>query len=221
MKLRSAVAIGAFAIGSWECLALSNELSRGTMTLKVRVYDQADVPIGILGRALGETSRILAASGVETVWDLRDANSPESEGRAIDFSAVSMRMDQSIDTRHFLVMRFVRGGSSDIRHNALGFSLPAARYGAHVTIYYDRAEKVSLVVPARLHKILGNVLAHEIGHVLLGSGGHSDSGIMKAVWTRADYQRIAAEYLQFLPQERVAMRNEVSRRAALSSVSPP
>ena len=218
MKLLSAVAI-ALAIGSCEGVAPGNELPDETECLRLRVYDQADVPIGILGRALGETSRILAASGIKTVWDIRDANSPENESRSMDFSAFSM--DPSVDTRHFLLVRFVRIGSSDPRHNALAFSLPAARYGAHVTVYFDRAEEVSLVVPPRLPKILANILAHEIGHVLLGSGGHSDSGIMKAVWTRADYQRIAAEYLKFLPQEAVAMRNEVSRRAALSSVSRP
>jgi len=83
-----------------------------------------------------------------------------------------------------------------------------------VTIYYDQTERFSLLVPVRVHKILGNALAHEIGHVLLRSEEHAESGIMKAVWSRVDYQRIAARFLEFRAAEAQLMRNEVLRRAA-------
>jgi hypothetical protein len=44
---------------------------------------------------------------------------------------------------------------------------------------------------------------------------------MKAVWTRPDYELLGVRFLEFLPHEVVAMQKEVSRRAALSKVSPP
>jgi hypothetical protein len=50
-----------------------------------------------------------------------------------------------------------------------------------VTILYDRIETAALAVAPSVTKILGNALAHEIGHVLLRSEQHSQSGIMKAV----------------------------------------
>jgi hypothetical protein len=222
MKLRSVVAtMAAFAIGSCQSAAQSPASSSETTTLHVRIYNLAKVPSRTLERALGETSHILAAAGIETVWNLSEANSSEGEGQTTDFTAISIPAQQSRDARDFLVVRFIRGFPHNSRPNALGYSLPAAHTGAHVTIFYDRTENVSLVVPPTVQKILGNALAHEIGHVLLGSEEHSEIGIMKAVWTRADYQRVAVRFLEFLPQEALAMRNEVSRRAALSSASPP
>ena len=97
----------------------------------------------------------------------------------------------------------------------MGFALPSARNGVHVTILYDRIETAALSVAPSVTKILGNALAHEIGHVLLRSEQHSESGIMKAVWSRADYQHLAVRPLEFLPREAVVLREEVSRRARL------
>jgi hypothetical protein len=217
MKLGSVMVIGAFAIGSCQIPALFAR----SVTLHLRLYNLAQVPDRTLARALGETSRVLAAAGIETVWDVREATSSEGEERSTDFTAASMRVERSLDTREFLVVRLVSGFPYNVKANALGFSLPAARYGAHVTIYYDRTERISLLVPARVHKILGNALAHEIGHVLLGSEEHAESGIMKAVWNRIDYQRIAARFLEFLAPEAQLMRNEVLRRAALTRSTFP
>jgi hypothetical protein len=221
MKLRSVIAMGAVLIWSCQSEAQSSVSFSSAPTLHVRIYNPIQAPGRTLERALGEASHVLAAAGIETVWDVGDDNSSESEGQTTDFTAVSMRVQQSLDARPFLVVRFVRGFRSNIRLNGLGFSLPAARSGAHVTIFYGRIEKVSLLVPATFERILANALAHEIGHVLMGSGEHAENGIMKAVWTRADYQRLAGRFLEFLPQEALSMRSEVYRRAALSSAGRP
>jgi hypothetical protein len=82
-------------------------------------------------------------------------------------------------------------------------------------MFYDRIEEVALSVPPGVARILGNALAHELGHVLLGSAQHSQNGIMKAVWSKADYRYLAARPLEFLPHEAVVLREEVSRRAAV------
>jgi hypothetical protein len=217
MKLGLVTAIATFAIAGFQTAVLF----AGSLTLHLRLYNLAPVPGPTLERALRETSRVLAAAGIDTVCDLREATSSEGEEHTVDFTPVAMRVPQSLDRREFLVVRFVRAFPNNVKSDELGFSLPAAHYGVHVTIYYDRTERVSLRVPATVHKILGNALAHEIGHVLLGSEEHAESGIMKAVWTRPDYELLGVRFLEFLPHEVVAMQKEVSRRAALSKVSPP
>ena len=55
--------------------------------------------------------------------------------------------------------------------------------GTHIEIFSDRVVAVGGGVREDL---LGHVLAHEITHVLQGSARHSDSGLMKANWDRAD-----------------------------------
>ena len=217
MNIRLVVAMGAFAMSNCQSLAEGWAEPSRVLMLHVHVYNLANVPNRTLKCALGETARILAATGIETLWEPSEPDSPEAH--TMEMAAIPMSA-QKPDARKFLAVRVVRGFPADIVPNALGFSLPAAQSGVHVTMFYDRIENVSLVVPATVEKILGNALAHEIGHVLLGSGEHSRSGIMKEVWTRADYQRLAARSLEFERCEALTMLKEVSRRAALPPNTP-
>jgi hypothetical protein len=86
----------------------------------------------------------------------------------------------------------------------------------HATIFYDRIERIAQTVPPSVEQILGNAMAHEIGHVLLGSPEHSGNGIMKGVWSHADYRHLTSRPLEFLPDEAARIREAVSSRAATS-----
>jgi hypothetical protein len=67
--------------------------------------------------------------------------------------------------------------------------------------------------------ILGHAIAHEIGHVLLGSSEHSSSGLMRAQWNQANWHLASAGLLTFLPEQTERMREEVSRFRAPDSFS--
>jgi hypothetical protein len=45
--------------------------------------------------------------------------------------------------------------------------------------------------------LLAHVLVHEITHILQGVDRHSETGVMKARWTTADYVQIRAQPLPF------------------------
>ena len=47
--------------------------------------------------------------------------------------------------------------------------------------------------------MLGSVMAHEIGHLLLGSHAHAISGIMRGHWESGELHQIAMGTLRFLP----------------------
>jgi hypothetical protein len=49
--------------------------------------------------------------------------------------------------------------------------------------------------------VLGCVMAHELGHLLLGAHGHSISGIMQASWGIEQTRRALMSHLFFLPEE--------------------
>jgi hypothetical protein len=57
-------------------------------------------------------------------------------------------------------------------------------------------------------------MAHEIGHVLLGSTEHSPAGIMKANWGKTDYQRAQAGSMEFSAAQRRVMWERASMRLA-------
>jgi hypothetical protein len=76
---------------------------------------------------------------------------------------------------------------------ALAYALPYER--THIVVFYDRVKSKSK--PGSTSCLLGHVLAHEVTHILQGLARHSESGLMKAQWTGADYQQMTWEPLQF------------------------
>jgi hypothetical protein len=65
----------------------------------------------------------------------------------------------------------------------------AERRGVLATVYVDRVHAVagrSHVNPATL---LGRAVAHEIGHLLLGTSRHAEAGLMRARWSDRELQR--------------------------------
>lgn len=63
-------------------------------------------------------------------------------------------------------------------------------------------------------QLLGHVIAHEVGHVLLNQPGHSPRGIMRGEWTFADFRDMGECLLIFTPQQALILRAEVARRSA-------
>jgi hypothetical protein len=50
-------------------------------------------------------------------------------------------------------------------------------------------------------QVLACAIAHELGHLLLPVRGHSADGLMRACWSRDEFQRAAQGQLKFLPDE--------------------
>ena len=61
-------------------------------------------------------------------------------------------------------------------------------------------------------QILGEVFAHEIGHILLNLPGHSRAGIMRGEWDLHDLSDIAEGYLNFTREQSKVIEAEVVRR---------
>jgi hypothetical protein len=80
---------------------------------------------------------------------------------------------------------------------ALAFCQPTAR--DDIRLLYDRVQ--AMVSPAHEPHLLAYVLAHEIVHILEGTGRHSATGIMKAQWTPEDYSDIASGKLSFASED--------------------
>lgn len=60
-------------------------------------------------------------------------------------------------------------------------------WGTFCDVFYDRVRNLHRGTRASEETILGMVVAHEIGHLLLGSNSHSDMGIMRPQWQPQDF----------------------------------
>jgi hypothetical protein len=60
-----------------------------------------------------------------------------------------------------------------------------------------------------LADILGNVMAHELGHLLLGSSSHAGMGIMRAHWQGEELRRLSRGSLSFTNEQADHMRGKL------------
>jgi hypothetical protein len=122
------------------------------ITLTVQVKNSAQVPEKVLREATRLAAGIFRHSGVTVIWDTGPAG---------------IRI-------HLLPAK----PSADLHGDAAGFSIlePDRTF---VGVFYPVVLSAATELEADVDGILGATLAHEIGHVLLGSA-HSPAGIMKA-----------------------------------------
>lgn len=55
-------------------------------------------------------------------------------------------------------------------------------------------------------------MVHEITHVLEGINRHSEEGVMKAIWSAKDYERMRDHPLPFAPVDVDLIREGIARR---------
>ena len=82
--------------------------------------------------------------------------------------------------------------------------------GGLVYVFYDRIAQVSEGNQLDSAALLGAVIAHELGHLLLPSGSHSTRGLMRAGWNRSDI--LTADGLRFTAEQGVRIRARLESR---------
>jgi hypothetical protein len=170
------------------------------LAVQVRVFDLAHVPRQLREEAEWKASRIFRTAGVTLTW--KSGSPLDEEGHQVEYRAapaggVPVPLACGDTDICELDVRLL-GNTSDLKSASLAEALPFARYGIRANIFYDRVRTVmdkygSLAAPA----ILGHVLAHEIGHVLLGTSTHTPGGLMSAGWSDAEFVRMACAVLPF------------------------
>jgi hypothetical protein len=68
-----------------------------------------------------------------------------------------------------------------------------------INVYYDRIAQAMQARPKFGAALLSNIFAHEIAHVLQSVNRHSDTGILKAHWSRDDFLMMLNHQLAFTP----------------------
>jgi len=102
----------------------------------------------------------------------------------------------------------------------LGYAVASKEGGTHASVFYQRVKEVAKGTVDSEPEILGHALAHEIGHLLLGSTAHDPTGIMHTDWTREDLHQMSWQYLFFSAEQAEVLRADALRRITLQESSP-
>jgi hypothetical protein len=187
-----------------------NTASKSTQ-LTVAVYNDAGVTPAVLHRAEQRVASIFARANFEVVWV-----------HCIHASAEDALACNRIDPPEHLVLRIIPDAASFISDAAFGIAfLSPDGAGKYSDVFWKRAEDLHATSNLDLGSTLGSVMAHELGHLLLGSNAHAVSGIMRAHWEGEELRRIAMGTLLFTPQQARLMRRKARLfEAAEQSVEP-
>lgn len=166
----------------------------------VCLYDYAGLPAETLHKSQVEVSRIFRHAGVDLRW---------LEGRR--HAADSFPLVPCGDVTGFsgLVLKLIPEQMTGYFHpapNELGFAA-----GTQAWVFVGRVR-----IASEFHDffiILGDVMAHELGHLLLGPG-HSPSGIMSASYRKETLLNAEFGRLLFTPQQARRMRATLTAQLA-------
>jgi hypothetical protein len=134
----------------------------------LHVADYAHVSRGVLTEAEQLAAEVYRKAGVRAVWTDGAAATAQPDG-AFHVNVVLLSKDMVVK----------KSQSDGIPEQVLG---RAARPTRRAYIFYDRVAYHAKLTGSGVPVLLGAVIAHEVGHLVLPGYSHSHSGIMRASW---------------------------------------
>jgi hypothetical protein len=220
MKLTAMVILAGLAVGQVRA-ADANKGGKETVTAHIRGEEnvpfadqpvlnvllsyQAGIEVSVLRSGVNVAQLILRDAGVPTNWII----CPPAQSNGALYGKCPAETDQ-VDVTVRILAKPVAGHR--VRATATGMALvgePGAP-ASFAYVYYDRVSRVADLGTCTVYRVLGHVVAHEIGHLL--DLQHSWQGIMFAEWTKDAVRQMSAGYLLFHPGQVQTMRLNVLER---------
>jgi hypothetical protein len=183
------------------------------VTITILLYNYAQVPPATLAAAEREANKILATAGAQIDWvhcpSITAPNAGELCRRGWTPQTPGLRLI---------------AGANKFQDAEFGYTaIPVL-----VTVYYEKVLRRSQRdnSAADLPVLLGCVMAHELGHLLLQAPGHSNRGIMQPQWGAVQIRQALMGEFQFNHEETVRIRSQarilasIPRSPAQQSVTP-
>lgn len=191
-KIRGQLGLGVFLLVG----VTRQRASEPSMT--ILVYDYVGIDGETLRGAEGEADHVLRRAGVALAWRhcYSAADRKEAECPDVSPSTPALR----------LMPRF-QLVPDQVRADTMGYWI-----GNLMTVSLEEADKVARSGVASVSQVLGLIIAHEVGHLLLGRA-HSLGGIMRARWGFNEWSAARQGGLVFLSRQAEALRKELRSRS--------
>ena len=162
--------------------------------ITVMVNNSVQMPVIVLRQSESEANRIFAFSGIQIRW--------------LECAPGLGREDpcQRAPGENEFVVHFVRTGQTSLDSIFGTAFVGQDGDGKYCDIFLDPIKETVRTTRTGLGPLIATVIAHELGHLLLGSHSHSFFGIMMPHWNQEELQRIAMGNFLFSKEEAVRMR---------------
>lgn len=189
--------IGRLVILALACFEGHASAQAPLVRVGVRLMNPLAADTATIGHATGLVNRVFAENGVELIWAGKsDTQPPELE----------------------LTVKLAAYPFAPATPDALNLGsapVPEVGCGRIAYVRWDRIQSFARAKGVASSLVLGGVLAHEIGHLLLGSSAHSADGIMRAQWRSSDFLSLLRGRSGFSAEQSERMRGQIAREAIL------
>jgi hypothetical protein len=186
----------------------------GSPVLTIHVANRAEVDPMTLIQAERTATGIFKKAGVESKWVNPALPSEGKQANSVYKGSFPLWHIQVTILPGLMSNRL--GLPYNLPDDVMGLAPGSGPERQSVYVFYDRVEAFAVKHIADTHadaaQILGHVIAHEIGHLLLNDQTHSATGIMRSPWNLWDVQNASYGHLLFTTRQAEAIKAEVRRR---------
>jgi hypothetical protein len=154
------------------------------LMMKVLVQDGVGVAAEILTQARQEASRIFADAGVDLLWTTEST--------------------EELTRSRYVIVRIASKPLGKLRQSLRVMGLAEGTREGNGTlayVFYDRVRDNGRGLNLPISLMMGHVIAHEMGHLLLSYGAHSVTGLMKGGWDETQTRLARRHELTFTPEQ--------------------
>jgi hypothetical protein len=184
-------------------LAHGRQAAAQNPQVTVFVNDSANVAERVVLEAEQSAGRIFRQAGVDVAWvNCGLQNRYRSE----------LQCEASTISNPSLVVRIIPHART-LGEDVFGVSFVDHDTGTYADLFFEPIEQLhhqNKEIPVA--SILGSVLAHELGHLLLGWNAHFPGGIMQAHWNEGQLRLIAMGRMFFSKEQATKMRGRIAVR---------
>jgi len=208
MRRKPWMAVAAFLCGILSQPVAAGPEARPEVRLKVSVFNDATIAQPVLTAAKARAEAVFGEAGISLTW--LDCGVPGLWHRELGCQEVAFPTHLSV--------RLVAGRKS-VSEDTFGQSyLDEHGEGNYANVYLAQLSRSRAAELIGEGDLLGLVVVHELGHLLLGRDSHSSAGLMRARWTAAELQEAAKGNLLFTKSEAGRMRVRYLSATALDRV---
>lgn len=160
-------------------------------------YDQ------ILAQAKGYATRLYRSIGVDLRW--------KTTCSTTELETPGTLSEPNLST---IGVEWAATAPLTLQAGARASARPFQTTGIRVILYQDRIMPLLQERP-RGSAVLGHVLAHEIGHVLLGHTAHGRKGLMQPAWSNLEQSAMRRTPMAFTSEEAESIRRRLDNRPGM------
>ena len=184
-------------------------MTRGKDVVTVRTYTYTSIASEEWSAAKSEAQRIFTSAGIAIEWI--DCRIPGAR----DGAPCS---EPLLPGRELMLRVTERAPRGEARSATLGESMldREQRSGVLMTVDVGPVRTIGARSATSMATLLGRAIAHEIGHLLLGSGEHPRLGLMRAHWLMDELRGLKPAHWGFSSREAAEMRQALRDKSRVA-----